>query len=59
MNLGISGKIARVVGGSRGIGRAISEALAAEGCAVSIVARTKASIDDGAACDGGLSNCAL
>lgn len=40
MDLGLSGKHALVVGGTRGIGRAIAHSLAAEGCHVGVVART-------------------
>ncbi len=39
MNLGIAGRRAMVTGASKGIGRAVAEALAAEGCAVTLVAR--------------------
>jgi 3-oxoacyl-[acyl-carrier protein] reductase len=39
MDLGIKGKAAFVMGGSRGIGRAIARRLAQEGCAVAIAAR--------------------
>jgi 3-oxoacyl-[acyl-carrier protein] reductase len=39
MDLGLSGKVALVTGGSRGIGRAIVGQLAAEGCAVAICGR--------------------
>ena len=39
MDLGLTGKIAAVTGGSEGIGFAIASALAAEGCRVAICAR--------------------
>ena len=34
MDLNLAGKLALITGGSRGIGRAVGEALAAEGCNV-------------------------
>jgi 3-oxoacyl-[acyl-carrier protein] reductase len=49
MNLGLEGKVALVSGGSRGIGRACAERLAAEGCDVLIVARTAADLERAAA----------
>lgn len=44
MNLGLTGKVAAVFGGSRGLGRAAAEALAAEGARVAIIARNQASV---------------
>lgn len=40
MDLGLSGKTALVVGGSRGIGRAVAVALAAEGMKVAVLGRS-------------------
>jgi 3-oxoacyl-[acyl-carrier protein] reductase len=45
MDLGINGKTAMVVGGSKGIGREVAKLLAADGAQVAIVARTQAPID--------------
>lgn len=44
MDLGLKGKNVLVTGGSRGIGRAITFALAEEGCNVMIVARDKTNL---------------
>ena len=45
MDLNLAGKLALITGGSRGIGRAIGEALAAEGCNVVLVARSAADLE--------------
>jgi 3-oxoacyl-[acyl-carrier protein] reductase len=41
MDLGLKGKVALVTAASKGIGKAIAMALAAEGCEISICSRTK------------------
>ena len=46
MDLGISGKVAFVTGGSRGMGRLAADMLAADGCRVAIVARTEGDIEE-------------
>jgi 3-oxoacyl-[acyl-carrier protein] reductase len=45
MDLGIAGRVAFVTGGSKGMGREAATMLAAEGCRLAIVARTKADVD--------------
>jgi 3-oxoacyl-[acyl-carrier protein] reductase len=45
MDLGLQGKTAVVLGGTRGIGRAIADTLAAEGCAVAVCARDPAGVE--------------
>ena len=45
MDLGLKGRTALITGGSKGIGYAIAEQLAAEGCNVILVARTLADLE--------------
>jgi len=45
MDLELDGKVAIVTGGSRGIGKAIGTALAAEGASVALVSRSAATLD--------------
>lgn len=49
MDLGLTGKRALITGGSRGIGLAVAQALAAEGVATGLVARDAAGLDAAAA----------
>lgn len=49
MDLELTGKHALITGASKGIGRAIAETLASEGCRVTLVARHVAGLDDLAA----------
>src|SRR5688572_18195742 len=46
MDLGLSGRVALVAAGSKGLGRAVADELAAEGAAVAICARGAASLDE-------------
>jgi 3-oxoacyl-[acyl-carrier protein] reductase len=45
MDLGLSGKTALITGGTSGIGLAIAQRLAAEGCAIAICGRDRARLD--------------
>jgi len=49
MDLGIAGKTAIVSGSSKGIGRAVATALAAEGCNVMMTARGREALEESAA----------
>src|SRR5688572_8774002 len=45
MDLGIKGRVAMVAAASKGLGRAAAEALAAEGCRLSICSRSLESLE--------------
>jgi len=48
MELGLAGKHALITGGSKGIGRAVAEVFAEEGCNLTLVARDTAALDEAA-----------
>jgi NAD(P)-dependent dehydrogenase (short-subunit alcohol dehydrogenase family) len=47
LDYGLTGRVALVTGGSRGIGRAIAAALLAAGCRVAIMSRNPTTLEDG------------
>ena len=49
MDLGLNGKKAIVIGGTRGIGRAIADLLVEEGCAIAVCARTESGVAEAVA----------
>src|ERR1700722_18923779 len=48
MDLGLKGKVAIVAAASKGLGRAVAEEFAKEGCEVAICARTAADVEQAA-----------
>ena len=46
MDLQLTGKIALITGGSRGLGRGAAKALAAEGCNLHLAARTESDLEN-------------
>ena len=46
MDLGLAGSAAVVTGGSKGMGLAIAQTLAAEGARVAVMARSQSALDD-------------
>jgi 3-oxoacyl-[acyl-carrier protein] reductase len=49
MDLGLNGKVAMITGASKGLGRAMAQALAAEGAHLSLCARGREALEDAAA----------
>ncbi|RYE75501.1 MAG: SDR family NAD(P)-dependent oxidoreductase, partial [Oxalobacteraceae bacterium] len=49
MDLGLQGKKAILVGAARGIGMAVAETLAREGCDLAVTARSEDSVKDAVA----------
>ena len=48
MDLHLNDKIVLITGGSKGLGRAMAERFASEGCHLHLVARTQETLDDAA-----------
>src|SRR6266849_1117989 len=57
MDLGLKGRVAIVAAASQGLGRAVAEELAREGCHVAICARTAADLERAAAEIGKANGC--